>query len=59
MELNNFLHNYLNRLDSSLKHIDSSILSEFLDDLALYGFTEIHYLFVVMVAVLVMQFTLQ
>ena len=34
MELNNFLHNYLNRLDSSLKHIDSAILSEFLDDLS-------------------------
>ena len=34
MELNNFLHSYLHRLDSSLKHIDPDILSDFLDDLS-------------------------
>ena len=34
MELNNFLQSYLHRLDSSLKHIDPDILSDFLDDLS-------------------------
>ena len=34
MELNDFLCNYLQRLNSSLKHIDADTLSEFLKDLS-------------------------